>query len=207
MSASQSDITFTLDFDRLAALGFEPKAGDDPAVSANDLIQALFLRPLLRDIERRRKRKVRVRQSPEEKERDGARDRLRKRQFRARQLPEVTERERVRKVAARKRQPARPFLAIDGEGGGTDALGRQNYLLMVAANDEHELICHRAGKALSVRDCLEFIASLPANRILVGFGIGYDAYPYPAKAGCRTVAGNRRTRLAPPGRAPAVSWS
>ena len=32
-------------------------------------------------------------------------------------------------------------------------------------------------------------------------------YPYPAKAGCPTVAGGRWTRAAPAGMAPAVSWS
>ena len=36
---------------------------------------------------------------------------------------------------------------------------------------------------------------------------GYKLYPYPAKAGCPTVAGRRRTRAAPAGMAPAVSWS
>jgi hypothetical protein len=37
--------------------------------------------------------------------------------------------------------------------------------------------------------------------------IGAEAYPYPAKAGCTTVAGRRRTRAAPAGMTPAVSWS
>src|SRR5262249_46964440 len=32
-------------------------------------------------------------------------------------------------------------------------------------------------------------------------------FPYPAKAGCPTVAGRRRTRAAPAGIAPALSWS
>jgi hypothetical protein len=35
----------------------------------------------------------------------------------------------------------------------------------------------------------------------------FDLYPYPAEAGCATSAGRRRMRLAPPGMAPAVSWS
>ena len=34
-----------------------------------------------------------------------------------------------------------------------------------------------------------------------------EPYPYPAKAGSATAAGRRRVRLAPPGIAPAVSWS
>jgi hypothetical protein len=32
-----------------------------------------------------------------------------------------------------------------------------------------------------------------------------DRYPYLARAGCATAAGGRRTRLAPPGMAPALS--
>jgi parallel beta-helix repeat protein len=43
------------------------------------------------------------------------------------------------------------------------------------------------------------IASSSSNSV-------FKNYPYPAKTGCPTVAGNRRTRLAPPGMAPAVSW-
>jgi len=34
-----------------------------------------------------------------------------------------------------------------------------------------------------------------------------EAHPYPASAGCPTVAGRRRRRAAPAGMAPAVSWS
>jgi hypothetical protein len=34
-----------------------------------------------------------------------------------------------------------------------------------------------------------------------------DWSPYPAKAGCPTIAGRRRTRMAPAGMASAVSWS
>jgi hypothetical protein len=36
-------------------------------------------------------------------------------------------------------------------------------------------------------------------------GIGFVSYPYPARAGCATVAGSRRTRLAPPGMVPVLS--
>ena len=35
----------------------------------------------------------------------------------------------------------------------------------------------------------------------------YAQFPYRAKAGCATSTGSRRTRLAPPGMVPAVSWS
>ena len=74
-------------------------------------------------------------------------------------------------------QKLKPFMAIDGEGGGTDELGRQNYFLMVASGQTagEEYILHREGKPLSTRDCLEFILSLPADRKLVGYGFGYDA--------------------------------
>jgi hypothetical protein len=66
-------------------------------------------------------------------------------------------------------------MAVDGEGGGTDALDRQNYLLMVAVNSEGEYLLQRKGEPLSTCDCLEFLLSLPAEPILVGYGIGYDA--------------------------------
>ena len=68
-------------------------------------------------------------------------------------------------------------MAVDGEGGGTDDLGRQNYFLMVASGQTsgEEYMLHREGKPLSTRDCLEFILSLPADPILVGYGVGYDA--------------------------------
>jgi DNA polymerase type B, organellar and viral len=76
----------------------------------------------------------------------------------------------------RNRAKVRPFMAVDGEGGGTDALGRQNYFLMVASGQTsgEEHVLHRQGKPLSTRDCLEFILSLPADHRLVGYGIGYD---------------------------------
>jgi hypothetical protein len=139
-----------------------------------------------RERERRRKRKARKRQTPQQRRRE----RVRKKKARARQIPEQRQSERVRKQEARKRQTPeqrererqrsrsrlRPFMAIDGEGGGTDDLGRQNYLLMVASGQTtgEEIIRHRDGKPLSTRECLEFILSLPKEPILVGYGFGYD---------------------------------
>lgn len=38
-----------------------------------------------------------------------------------------------------------------------------------------ECILHRNGEPLSVKDCLEFIVTLPADHILVGYGFAYDA--------------------------------
>jgi hypothetical protein len=123
-----------------------------------------------RDRERVRKREARKQQTPEQRDREGGR----KRQARNRQTPEQRERERKREKG-RSRKKVRSFMAIDGEGGGTDALDRQNYLLMVAAGvagEEHVL--HRDGKPLTIRDCLEFLLSLPREPILVGYGFGYD---------------------------------
>jgi hypothetical protein len=124
-----------------------------------------------REHERVRKREARKRQTAEEREHE----RERKRQARLRQTPEQREREKERE-ARRDRAKLKPFLAIDGEGGGTDELGRQNYFLMVALGQTsgEEYILHREGKPLSTRDCLEFILSLPADRKLVGYGVGYD---------------------------------
>jgi hypothetical protein len=124
-----------------------------------------------REHERARKREARKRQTPEGRELE----RERKRQARLRQTPGQREREKERE-AKRCRRKEKPFLAIDGEGGGTDALGRQIYFLMVASGTSgEEYILHRQGKALSTRDCIEFILSLPGDHKLVAYGEGYDA--------------------------------
>ncbi len=84
------------------------------------------------------------------------------------------ERQREEKRCRRK---LRPFWGVDGEGGGTDELGRQNYFLMCASGQtsEEEYMVHREGRPLSIRDCLDFILSLPPDKILVAFGLGCDA--------------------------------
>src|SRR5437763_5207047 len=70
-----------------------------------------------------------------------ARDRTRKRKVRRQQqTPEQVERERQRQRRARANKIPRPFLVIDGEGGGTDAIGRQPYLLMVAGDASGEMV-------------------------------------------------------------------
>jgi hypothetical protein len=124
-----------------------------------------------RQLERVRKREARKRRTPEQRENE----RARKREGRVRQTPEQREREKERE-GRRDRAKLKPFLAIDGEGGGTDALGRQNYFLMVASGQTsgEEYLLHNQGKPLSTRDCLEFILSLPADRKLVAYGVGYD---------------------------------
>jgi hypothetical protein len=122
--------------------------------------------------ERARKRTFRKeRQTPGQRQRECAR----KGEERERQTPEQREREKERE-RSRDRKKLRPFMGVDGEGGGTDALGRQNYFLMCAAGQSGEKhLCHSDGKPLSTRDCFEFILSLPRDHILVGYGIGYDA--------------------------------
>lgn len=122
-----------------------------------------------RERERERKQKARRQQSPEQRQHE----RERKQKARAKQTPKQREHEKEQR---RSRKSPRPFMAIDGEGGGTDFEGRQNYLLMVAANSKETHVCHQEGAPLGIRDCLEFLLSLAAEPILVGFYFtGYDA--------------------------------
>jgi hypothetical protein len=128
-----------------------------------------------RERDRIRKREERKRLSPEQRNRECER----KREARKRQTPDQLEREKQREKT-RCRKKLRPFMAVDGEGGGTDELGRQNYFLMCAAGQTpgEEYLNHREGKPLSVRDCLEFILSLPAEPILVGYGVDTMRHRY-----------------------------
>jgi hypothetical protein len=122
-----------------------------------------------RERERARKREARRRQTPEQLERE----RNRKHEARAIETTEQREQQRERRQS---RKTVLPFMGIDGEGGGTDYEGRQNYLLMVAANSEETHVCHRDGERLIARDCIESMLSLPAEPILVGYYfVGYDA--------------------------------
>ena len=122
-----------------------------------------------RERERARKQEARRLQTAEQRERE----RDRKHIARALQTPEQREQERERRQSRKK---LRPFMAIDGEGGGTDYEGRQKYLLIVAANSEETHVCHRDGNHLTTRVCLEYLLSLPADPILVGYYFtGYDA--------------------------------
>lgn len=65
----------------------------------------------------------------------------------------------------------RPFIGVDGEGAGTDELGRQHYMLLRAG--DRELY---TGSPLTTLECLDFLCGCPATRegILVGFSFGYD---------------------------------
>jgi hypothetical protein len=100
--------------------------------------------------------------------------RIRKQRSHAQQSPEQQQHEKEQRQARRK---LKPFLSLDGEGGGEDPLGRQHYLMMSAAgiDGQDEFILHNDGAPPQTVDTLEFILSLPKNRILVCFGLGYDA--------------------------------
>lgn len=64
----------------------------------------------------------------------------------------------------------RAFVGCDGEGCGTDALGRQLYTLFRMG--ERELF--RDGAHLGTEELLDFICDEPGGTILVGFAFGYD---------------------------------
>jgi hypothetical protein len=86
----------------------------------------------------------------------------------------------------RKRRTAdRPFVGVDGEGCGTDELGRQHYMLMRAG--DRELY---TGQPLTTVQCLEFICDCPSEPILVGFAFGYDVTQM-----LRDLSSERRARL------------
>lgn len=95
------------------------------------------------------------------------------------------------------------FCGVDGEGAGTDHLGRQQYRLLRAG--EFEL--YDNGRPLETEECLEFITGLPRDRIYVGFFFDYDSTQI-----LRDLNGERRERLLHPNRhgergfSPYVDW-
>jgi DNA polymerase type B, organellar and viral len=95
--------------------------------------------------------------------------------YRARQKakgePDTTRRNRrsEKKAWKQRRRSARIFTGCDGEGAGTDELGRQNYLLFRMG--ERELY---TGARLRTEELLEFICDHPRGETLVGFFFGYD---------------------------------
>jgi DNA polymerase type B, organellar and viral len=86
----------------------------------------------------------------------------------------LTQTERTHRYRAKLRsagkEKLRPFVGVDGEGGGVDVHGRQHYLLLQAG--ERRLF--NDNRPLTTSQCLAFIVSLPSNPIHVGFSIGYD---------------------------------
>lgn len=63
----------------------------------------------------------------------------------------------------------KPFTGCDGEGCGTDELGRQLYMLFRMG--DRELF---TGEHLRTEEILDFICDHPTGDILVGFSFGYD---------------------------------
>lgn len=107
-------------------------------------------------------------------------DRLRRqRERRAEHGPETRRSERVsyrpadrlRKQRSRKQSWLEmPFCGVDGEGGGTDEKGRQNYLMLRAG----EFLLFKDNQPLSTEACLEFLCDLPTDRIYVAYYFDYD---------------------------------
>lgn len=69
-----------------------------------------------------------------------------------------------------KSQKLRSFVGVDGEGGGTDAIGRQNYLLLRAG----DCLLFNDNKRLTTLECLDFIASLEKSPIYCAYYFDYD---------------------------------
>lgn len=90
-------------------------------------------------------------------------------------MPENKELRKARNKRYRASHPTqshwKPFVGVDGEGGGVDEYGRQLYRLMRAGDNE----LYRGNARLTTTDCLEFLLSLPVNGIYVGYYFTYDA--------------------------------
>lgn len=90
-------------------------------------------------------------------------------------------------------RPAKPFGTVDGEGGNIpDAsalFGDKHEYLMLRA-DEFVL---NTGSPLGYRECFDFLASLPKNRIWTGFYFDYDVTMM-----CRNLPAERARRLFDP---------
>lgn len=63
-----------------------------------------------------------------------------------------------------------PFCAVDGEGGGTDDLSRQRYLLLRAGDQ----LLFNANQDLRTEQLLSFLCDLPNDRIYVAYYFDYD---------------------------------
>ena len=65
------------------------------------------------------------------------------------------------------------IIGVDGEGWGTDEYGRQNYMLMIAADETGWSDHLYTGKRLQTEECLEFLFSLPKAH-LTSYVFSYD---------------------------------
>lgn len=66
------------------------------------------------------------------------------------------------------------IIAVDGEGWGLDSEGRQNYMLLVAADESGWQAHAFTGSRLTTHQCLAFIWTLPTAH-LTSYSFGYDA--------------------------------
>ena len=84
------------------------------------------------------------------------------------------------------------------EDSELSTLGRQIFRRWCASL--HELVCGTDAEDNDLRQQILHVISGSKETLAA-------VSPYPAKAGCPTVAGRRRRRTAPAGMTPAVSWS
>lgn len=88
-----------------------------------------------------------------------------------------TERSRKHRASgkATTQTAARRFIGFDGEGAGTDELGRQDYLLIRAGDATGRFLRQLyTGARLKTWECLEFILALPRDACIVVYYGGYD---------------------------------
>ena len=75
--------------------------------------------------------------------------------------------EKTRRERLRHQRVDKPFVGVDGEGGNLN--GKHVYTTLRAG--DRELY---TGVPLSTSECLQFLGSLPNDRIYIGFYFGYD---------------------------------
>jgi hypothetical protein len=125
----------------------------------------------------RRNREARANRTREkiERDRENARRRRQNRTYDQREQ-ERTRLRQLEAVRAPRVKPLRPFIGVDGEGAGTDGIGRQYYVYMSASNADASYVreLRHINRGLTTRDCLDFILSMPARAILVGYFFRYD---------------------------------
>jgi hypothetical protein len=76
----------------------------------------------------------------------------------------------ARDVSRRGLNARRAFVAVDGEGGGKDRIGRQQYKLLRAG----DAVLYNDDQDLTTLECLAFLSSLETNVIYVAFYFDYD---------------------------------
>jgi hypothetical protein len=92
------------------------------------------------------------------------------------------------KPRVRSNSRSRPFVGCDGEGSGTDEIGRQHYMLFRIGDLELY-----TGEPLRTVECLDLICQAPKDAVLVGFSFGYDVTMI-----LRDLPTERRARLLAP---------